>query len=54
MRIRIGFFDPGIWDPAAFLTPGSGIQEKAGSGSGMNIPDYFSESLETDFWVKNK
>jgi hypothetical protein len=24
-----------------------------GSGSGMNIPDYISESLETIFWVKN-
>jgi hypothetical protein len=22
-------------------------------GSGMNIPDHFSESLETNFWVKN-
>jgi hypothetical protein len=23
-----------------------------GSGSGMNIPDHFSESLETVFWFK--
>jgi hypothetical protein len=23
-----------------------------GSGSGMNIPDHISESLETIFWVK--
>jgi hypothetical protein len=41
-----------------FFTPGTGIRiqgpgwgEK--SGSGMNIPDYFSESLETLFTVKN-
>jgi hypothetical protein len=44
--------DPGS---GAFLTPGSGIRdgEKFGSGSGMNITDYFSESLETVFRVKN-
>jgi hypothetical protein len=24
-----------------------------GSGFEMNIPDHFSESLETVFWVKN-
>ncbi len=45
-------------------TPGSGIRDgqknqnpdpgqTSGSGSGMNIPDYISESLETIFWVKN-
>ncbi len=36
----------------AFLTPGSGIGKKSGSGSGMNNPDHISESLETIFWVK--
>jgi hypothetical protein len=25
---------------------------KSGTGSGMNIPDHISESLETIFWVK--
>jgi hypothetical protein len=30
----------------AFLTPGSGIGKKSGSGSGMNNPDHNSESLE--------
>jgi hypothetical protein len=25
--------------------------KKSGSGSGMNNPDYISESLETIFWV---
>jgi hypothetical protein len=38
--------DPG---PAAFLTPGSGMGKKSGSGSGMNNPDHISESLETIF-----
>jgi hypothetical protein len=33
-----------------FLTPGSGMGKK--SGSGMNNPDHVSESLETIFWVK--
>jgi hypothetical protein len=37
------FFDPSIRDP----DPG---WEK--SGSGMSIPDHFSESLETVFLVK--
>jgi hypothetical protein len=33
--------------------PGSGMEKKkSDSGSGMNIPDHFSESLET-VWVKN-
>jgi hypothetical protein len=31
----------------AFLTPGSGMRKKSGSGSGMNDPDDISESLET-------
>ncbi len=30
----------------AFLTPGSGVGKKSGSGSGMNNPDHISESLE--------
>jgi hypothetical protein len=45
--------DPGS---SAFLTPGSGIRDNQepdpGSGSGMNIPDHISKSLETIFWVK--
>jgi hypothetical protein len=27
--------------------------KKSKSGSGLNIPDHISESLETIFWVKN-
>jgi hypothetical protein len=44
-RIRI----PGS---GAFFTPGSGIRDgkKSRSGSGMNIPDHISESLETTFF----
>jgi hypothetical protein len=34
------------------LTPGSEIDKKSGSGSGMNNPDHISESLETILWVK--
>ncbi len=41
--------DPGS---GAFLTPGSGMSKKSGSGSGMNNPDHISESLETSFGVK--
>jgi hypothetical protein len=40
----------------SFLIPGSGMgKKKSKSGSGMNIPDHISESLETIvfFWVKN-
>jgi hypothetical protein len=40
--------DPGF---GAFLTPGSGMGTKSRSGSGMNIPDQISESLETIFGV---
>jgi hypothetical protein len=36
----------------AFLTPGFGMGKKSRSGSGMNIPDHISESLETIFWLK--
>jgi hypothetical protein len=42
--------DPGY---GALLTPGSGMGKKSGSGTGMDIPDHFSESLETVFRVKN-
>ncbi len=38
--------DPGS---SAFLTRGSGMGKKSGSGSGMNNPDHISESLETIF-----
>ncbi len=31
--------------------PGSGMGKKSRSGSGMNVPDHISESLETIFWV---
>jgi hypothetical protein len=48
------FADP---DPGSsvFLTSGSGSgMEENGFGIwGMNIPNYFSGSLETFFWVKN-
>ncbi len=37
-----------IFDPS----PRSGKGKKSRSGSGMNIPDHNSESLETIFWVK--
>jgi hypothetical protein len=41
-------------DPASgtFLTPGSGMGKKYISGSGINIPDHISKSLETIFGVK--
>jgi hypothetical protein len=42
--------DPGS---GAFLYPRSGMVKKSGSGSGMNILDLFSESLEIVFGVKN-
>ncbi len=45
--------NPGYTGPGAFLTPGSRIRDgKKKSGSGISIPDHFSESLETVFWVK--
>ncbi len=34
------------------LTPGSRMDKKPRSGSGMNILDHISESLETILWVK--
>jgi hypothetical protein len=44
-----------IRDPMLFLTPGSVIRDgkKIGSGSGINIPNNFPESLETVLRVKN-
>ncbi len=43
MRLRI---DHSVADPdpgsGAFLTPGSGMGKKTGTGSGMNNPDYIS------------
>jgi hypothetical protein len=57
MRIRIRIRNPGVADPDLVpflpLDPGSGKGKKTRSGSGMNIPDLISESLETVFWVKN-
>ncbi len=54
--IYLTYFSPlcSVADPGsgAFLTLGSGM-EKIWSGSGMNILDHFSESLETVFCVKN-
>jgi hypothetical protein len=41
--------DPGS---GAFMAPGSRIGKKSRSGSGMNISDHISESLETILWVK--
>jgi hypothetical protein len=41
--------DPGS---GAFFTPGSGMGKKSRSGSGMNILNHISESLETIFGVK--
>jgi hypothetical protein len=37
-----------------FFSPdqGSGLEKNQGPESGMNIPDHFSESLETVFRVK--
>jgi hypothetical protein len=40
--------DPG---PGNFF--GSGMENNPDSGSGMSIPNYFSESLQTVIWVKN-
>jgi hypothetical protein len=42
--------DPGS---CAFLTPRSGMEKNPDPVSGMNIPDYFFESLETVVRGKN-
>jgi hypothetical protein len=39
-------FDPWIRDP------GWVKNQNPDPGSGLNIPDHISESLETNFWVK--
>jgi hypothetical protein len=43
-----------VADPVPFwpLNPVFGMGKKSRSGSGMNIPDHISESLEIIFWVK--
>ena len=46
MPISVADPDPGS---VAFLTPGSGMGKKSGSGSGMNNQDHIFESLETNF-----
>jgi hypothetical protein len=45
----ISVADPGY---DASWIPGSGLGKKSRSGSGMNMPDHISESLETIFWAK--
>jgi hypothetical protein len=40
--------DPGY---GAFFTLGSGSEIVKKNGSGMNIPDHFSDSLETVFRI---
>jgi hypothetical protein len=51
---QLSFLSVVAQDPGsrAFLTPGSGMGTKSRSGSGMNIFDHISESLETVLWVK--
>jgi hypothetical protein len=46
--------DLGSKIPNQCFESGSGMGKKIKiPGSGMNIPDHISESLETLFWVKN-
>jgi hypothetical protein len=47
--LRIWILDPVPFRP---LDPGFGMSSKSRSGSGMNIPDHISESLETIFLVE--
>ncbi len=51
VRNNVAGPDPGS---GAFLTLGSGMEKYPDPGSGMHIPDNFSESLETVFtlWLK--
>jgi hypothetical protein len=44
--LRIRILDPGS---GSSLNPGSGMGKKSRSGSGMNVPDHISESLERIF-----
>jgi hypothetical protein len=48
-RLCVADPDPGS---GAFFTSGSGMGRKGRSGSGMNILDHISESLETIFGLK--
>jgi hypothetical protein len=48
-RSGVAVPDPGS---GAFLSPGYEMGKNQDSGSGMNIPDYISESFETIFWLK--
>jgi hypothetical protein len=58
--VKIPFLTSSVADPdpgsGAILTHGSGMAKNQDldpeSGSGLNIPDHISESLETIFWVK--
>jgi hypothetical protein len=45
------FYD--VYTSIADSAPGSEMGKKSRIGSGMNILDHISESLETIFWVKN-
>jgi hypothetical protein len=48
-------FDPSIRDQGSGIKDPGRVKNQVpdpGSGSGMNIPDHISESLETSFWVK--
>ncbi len=46
-KVGVSVADP---ESGAFLTPGSGMGKKSGSGSGMNNPDKIYEILETIYW----
>jgi hypothetical protein len=48
------FLISSVPDPesGAFFIPGSGMDKKPISGSGVNILHHIFESLETIFWVK--
>jgi hypothetical protein len=50
--LKISVADPGS---GAIFSLGKGFRDgkKSRSGSGMNITDHISKSLETIFWVKN-
>ncbi len=49
LKFSVAESDPGS---GALLTLGSGMGKKSRSGSGMNIPDHSSESLETIYGIK--